>query len=473
MQILEILTYLGEWLISQMAIFVAIMILPLLLIARIKRAYPSRRLLFLVALPAIGTLFLVVTPQLRNPILIADLVLVCVAAVDIFRLSGRKKFGAERKILRVASLNKPHQVEVIVRNNSDSNAKIIVADDLPAGCEAEPSEFFQTIRRRSAISLKYSMRVLERGRFLMHKVYLRVNSPWELWKGIYRINCESEVHVYPDLKQLMEYSILARTNQLSQFGVRKTRKIGQDNDFERLRDYNLDDNFKFIDWRATSRRQKLTVRDFQANQSQRVIFMIDCGRMMTNQKEGLTLLDHALNSALMLSHVALMRGDAVGMLFFNSRVLAYVPPKSGKAQMNHLLHAAFDRHPEYVESRYDEAFVYLRTRCLKRSLVVLLTSVIDEINANQVQRYLSSIAGRHLPIAVLMRDHQMWQPLEDFERDSSKLFEAAAAAEILAWRHEVLLQLNRSGVLSVDVFPDQLTAPLINRYLEIKARHLL
>jgi len=294
-----------------------------------------------------------------------------------------------------------------------------------------------------------------------------------LWKGVYRVAAESEIHVYPDLKQIAEYRLLARTNRLSQFGVRRTRRVGQDNDFERLRDYNLDDNFKFIDWRTTARRRKLTVKDFQSSQSQRIIFLVDCGRMMTNEHSGLNLLDHALNAALMLSHVALMRGDAVGMLFFNNRVLSYVPPKSGKGQMNHLLHAAFDRHPEYVESRYDQAFVYLRTRCLKRSLIVLMTSVIDEVNANQVQRYLGALVGRHLPVGVLMRDSRIWRMLEAYESDTTELFTAAAAADILAWRHEVLVELDRSGVLYVDAFPNELSAPLINRYLEIKARHLL
>jgi uncharacterized protein (DUF58 family) len=114
----------------------------------------------------------------------------------------------------------------------------------------------------------------------------------------------TELHVYPDMKQLAEYALLARKNRLSLLGLRRTRRIGQDNEFERLRDYTLDDNYKFIDWRATARRDKLTVRDFQQNQSQRLIFLVDCGRMMTNQAAGLSLLDHAFNSMLMLSYVA-------------------------------------------------------------------------------------------------------------------------------------------------------------------------
>ena len=472
-EIVNWMNFVGDWLVQRPVILIATMFVPLFLAARLKRAFPSRRLVFFAAIPALATLATVFVPQIGWFILLVDAGIVVLAVIDITMMVGRRKFSAERHLLRVASLDKPHKVELVVTNSSLVSVNAVVSDDVPDDFEIEKNEFFQNLRRKTAVTFKYTIRAMERGRFRMRWVFLKISSPFGLWKGVYRIPAESEIHVYPDLKQLTEYSILARTNQLSQFGVRRTRKIGQDNEFERLRDYNLDDNFKFIDWRTTARRRKLTVRDFQASQSQRVIFMIDCGRMMTNEQDGLTLLDHALNSALMLAHVALLRGDAVGMMFFNNKIISFVPPKSGRGQMNHLLHAAFDRHPEYVESRYDQAFVYLRARCLKRSLVVLLTSVIDEVNANQVQQYLGSLVGRHLPLGVLMRDYRIWQSIDDFETDKSKLFEAAAAADMLTWRNEVLVELNRSGVLSIDVFPDELTAPLINRYLEIKARHLL
>ena len=112
------------------------------------------------------------------------------------------------------------------------------------------------------------------------------------------------------MQQLGQYALLARTNRLSLLGVRRKRRIGQDHDFERLRDYTLDDNYKHIEWRATARRRKLTVKDFQSSQSQRIIFLMDCGRMMTNEAAGLSLLDHALNAMLMLGYVALRQGDS-------------------------------------------------------------------------------------------------------------------------------------------------------------------
>ena len=141
--------------------------------------------------------------------------------------------------------------------------------------------------------------------------------------------------------------------------------------------------------------------------------------------------------------------------------------------MNRLLHASFDRFPQLTESRYDLAFRYLATNCRKRSLVVLVTNIIDEVNAAQVDRYLSNLVGRHLPLAILLRDRQLFRAVDVEHPTEQQLWPAAAAADILTWRHQVLTDLQSKGVLALDVFPEQMTAPLVNRYLEIKARHLL
>ena len=259
------------------------------------------------------------------------------------------------------------------------------------------------------------------------------------------VPAESELHVYPDMQQLREYALLARTNRLSLMGVRRTRRIGQDNEFERLRDYTLDDNYKHIDWRSTARRGKLTVKDFQANQSQRVIFLIDCGRMMTNTAGGLSLLDHALNAMLMLSYVALSQGDSVGLICFSDEIQAFVPPRGGMNQMNRLLHASFDRFPRLVESRYDEAFVYLNAHCRKRSLVILITNVIDEVNSHQVEQLLDQPGGRHLPLGVLLRDHAIFDAAETPAPTTRACIARPPPAEILTWRQQVLRRPGTPG----------------------------
>ncbi len=228
--------------------------------------------------------------------------------------------------------------------------------------EADPDEFTVDLPARSRSTLRYNLRASRRGAFDLTDVYLRVRSKWGLWQRMLKIPCASHLNVYPDLKQLGEYALLARTNRLSMMGLRRTRRIGQDNEFERLRDYTIDDNFKHIDWRSTARRNKLTVKDFQANQSQRVMFLVDCGRMMTGEAAGVSLLDHALNAMLLLSYVALRQNDQVGLMCFSNEIHSFLPPRGGD-QLNRLLHATYDRFPRMVESRTTRRFCIWQRMC--------------------------------------------------------------------------------------------------------------
>ncbi len=435
--------------------------------------YPRRRLVAWGLFPAILSLGLLSNPRFGPWLVAVDVLLVGIAAVDLFSLPRRKWFACERAMGRIASLGKAHDVHLTISNRQDRPRLVGVRDDVPDECGATPEQFDLLLPPQSRVTTHYQLSPRRRGAFRLENVYLRVFSRLGLWQRQFKFPLDGALNVYPDMEQMREYTLLARTDRLRLLGLRRVRRIGQDNEFERLRDYTLDDNFKHIDWRSTARRNKLTVKDFQVNQSQRVIFLVDCGRMMTNTVAGISLLDHALNAALMLGYVALRKGDAVGMLCFADDIQRYVPPRGGMNQMNQLLHASFDRFPRLVESRYDEAFVYLNARCRKRSLVILLTNVIDEVNANQVSRYLTSVVGRHLPLAVVLRDHAVFDAAATVPTDDPSLFRAAAANEIVNWRRGVLSDLEHQGVLSLDVFPEQMTAPLVNRYLEIKARHLL
>jgi uncharacterized protein (DUF58 family) len=443
------------------------------LLAWLGKIYPHQPLVLLIAVSGLMSLGLMAAGALFAALIAIDIVIVAAAVIDLLSLPRANHFLAERKMLRVASLKKPHPVALTITNRSPRTQAVWVRDGVPTPLVADPEQLLVRLAPRSRSTQPYAIKAGRRGAFQLATVHLRVRSRFGLWQRYFDYPVAGELNVYPDMKQLSEYGVLARTNRLSLMGVRRTRKIGQDNEFERLRDYTRDDNYKHIDWRSTARRSKLTVKDFQANQSQRLLFLIDCGRMMANEAEGLSLLDHALNAMLMLSYVALKQGDSVGLVCFSDEIHCFVPPTGGMNQMNRLLHASFDRFPRMVESRYDEAFLYLATRCRKRALVVLVTNLIDEVNANQVESYLTSLVGRHLPLGVLLRDRQLFDAADVAEPQGKALYRAAAAAEILIWRHQVLSDLTSKGVLTLDVFPEKLTAPLVNSYLNIKARHLL
>jgi uncharacterized protein (DUF58 family) len=471
--IVELVKEHGPTLVRMAGLLILLITGPLLALAWWKRIYPHTPLAIALAIPCVLSLALLADSRLLPLIAVVDVVIPLVALVDLFTLPRKKTLALERETTRVVSLKKNHRVTLHITNVSFRPRTVWVRDDIPQQFEPQPREFVLRLGPRSRTTVHYELQASRRGEFVLNHMNVRFRSLLGLWQRFVEYPQRTELHVYPDMQQLAEYAILARTNRLSLMGVRRTRRIGLENDFERLRDYTLDDNYKFIDWRASARRLKLTVKDFQTSQSQRILFLLDCGRLMTNESAGLSLLDHALNASLMLSYVALRQGDSVGMIAFADRVLRYVPPRGGMKQMNQLLHASFNRFPELVESRYDDAFMYLNTHCKKRSLVVLVTNIIDEVNAHQVESYLRNLVGRHLPLGVVLRDHRLFDAADREPASDRELFEAAAAAEILTWRHQVLRDLEHHGVLALDVFPEAMTAPLVNSYLEIKARHLL
>lgn len=463
----------GPVLVRMAGLLIVLLAAPLLALAWWRRIYPHTPLLVALLVPAVLSLALLVDARLLPAIALIDVLIPAVALFDLFTLPRQRSFTIERETTRVVSLRKNHRVTLHVSNLSSRSRTAWIRDDIPQEFEPQPKEFVLRLGPRSRTTVHYELKATRRGEFQLRQLNLRVRSLLGLWQRLLVYPQATELHVYPDMQQLAEYAILARTNRLSLMGVRRTRRVGLENDFERLRDYTLDDNYKYIDWRASARRLKLTVKDFQTSQSQRIIFLLDCGRLMTNEAAGLSLLDHSLNAALLLSYVALRQGDSVGMIAFADRVLTYVPPRGGMKQMNQLLHASFNRFPELVESRYDDAFLYLNTHCKKRSLVVLVSNVIDEVNAHQIESYLQNLVGRHLPLGVILRDHRLFDAAGREPTTDEQLYQAAAAAEILTWRHQVLRDLEHHGVLSLDVFPEDMTAPLVNSYLEIKARHLL
>ncbi|MCC9602712.1 DUF58 domain-containing protein [Stieleria sp. JC731] len=456
-------------------LMLAIFAVPLIVAAWKFKMFPTMVWMGVLALTLVGSVATVFNPNLFVWVLATDWLLLIVASVDFLTLylTTNRGISASREIPHTCSQGVPIESTLTIENRCSSTLLGQVRDDTPDSFASNPDQHSLRLPPNGRASFQRKLTPSQRGAFRLESVTLRFASPMRLWTRYLELPLDNGINVYPDMKQLSDYAILARTNRLSLIGVRRTRRIGQDSDFERLRDYSRDDNFRHIDWRSTARRNKLTVRQFQSDQSQRVIFLLDCGRMMTGTRDGYSLLDHSLNACLMMAYVALHQGDAVGMLCFSDSIHAYIPPRGGPSQMNRLLHAGFDQFPRMVESRYDQAFLYLRNHCKRRSLVVLTTNVIDEVNGGAITDYLVNLNGQHLPMGVLLRDRTIFEAADNPDGSEMNMYRAAAAADILVWREQVLKDLEHRGVLLVDSYPDELTAPLVNQYLEVKAKHLL
>jgi uncharacterized protein (DUF58 family) len=441
---------------------------------------PTRRLCLAALVPLVPTVALFAAPETWPAVAAVDLVVLAVAVGDLSTLPGRRDIRARREIRPVATRGAVHRVALTLENHGRRDLEIGIVDDRPASLALDGSLPPLRLPAGAARRVGYKAVPTERGEVRLEHVFVRCGSRLGLWNSFRALPAADVLHVYPALEQIGRYALYARTNRMSLLGVRRSRRIGTDNEFERLRDYALDDQFKAIDWRATARRLKLTVRDHQSNQSQRIVCAIDCGRMMVNRSSGESLLDAALDAALTLAHVAVAQRDEAGILCYDDSVVRWMPPRGGRGQLNRLVAAVHDVQPRLVESRADTALLHLQRHCRKRTLCIVITNLIDDRNAERIRSHLAPTVGRHLPLVVLLRDRALFDPVEAWERrppaadhDGPLLTRAGAAADILLWRRQVLADLEAAGVLTLDARPENLTAALVSEYLAIKARRLL
>ncbi|MEQ8350671.1 MAG: DUF58 domain-containing protein [Leptospiraceae bacterium] len=392
--------------------------------------------------------------------------------LDAFTIPGKKRFYVERKTDRIFSQGFRHHItlDVHVRRTLQGSFRIKVADH-EFDQAREYGMPFEGRFRRGINSLSYRIRIARRGLYQFRHVYLTCFSLVGLMRRIHVMPCSTDVRVYPDLKAISRYLLLARKSHLGLMGVRKFRRRGGDQEFERLRDYTRDDEFRHIDWKATARNQKLIVREYEMNRNQSVLFLVDCGRTMTATDDARSYLDYAINGSLLLSAVAERQQDRVGFLAFSNRVLRYVKPARNNREK--IVQAAYDLEADYTESDYEGAFRFLNTVLRKRTLLILLTTIIDDRTADMVHAYLGTLSGKHLPFAVMLNPPDLHHSLDHPPETLDEAFFQSNVADYLLWKSELQQKLRNRGVLVMDTLPEDLNAGIINEYLRIKARNLL
>jgi uncharacterized protein (DUF58 family) len=431
---------------------------------------PARALVLLFLVPlglAVATL---ADRSLLWAMIGVDLGIALVAGADAF-LAWSPLVRVTRTAPNVFSIGRPNPVTLVLRSRARRRLRVQVKDDLFEGGEAPELPLTVEIEANGRATARYHVRPAQRGAHTLGDHWLRYASPLGLWTRQIRIAAKNHVKVFPDVQAVRGYDLLARQNRESSL-FRATRRLGGESEFERLREYRRGDEYRAIDWRATARRRKVIAREYQLESEQALMFVLDAGRMMTAEAAGISFLDHALNATLMLSHVAARNGDRVGMLAFSDEVKSYAPPDGGQRAVQRIILAGYHLHPELVESRYDLAFAQLAARVKKRTLVVVFTQVVDEVAAAELSRLARGLVSRHLPLFVLLRDEDVDALLQP-GREEGDAYVRAAAAELMGWRDRMLRELRRQGALVLDVNPRELTPAVMNRYLEVKARHLL
>ena len=434
---------------------------------------PSRRLVMLAALLTVPLLLSSVNRTIADIGLLLNVVLAAVAMLDLLISPGPEGVELRRVISEVLSVAASNPATMQVRNRSSFPLALTIHDD--AGPYCVVGGLPQTLRLGAGeeSEVHYTVTPSRRGASEMPEVHLRFPTRLGLWTRQQVRPLKTPLRIYPDVRAVYRYELLARRNRLGEMGVRIMRMPGQGREFERLREYRHGDEIRRVDWKATSRHRQLISREFNVERNQSLVIMVDCGRFMRNEAGGVSFLDLALNSAIMLSHIALGQGDNVSMLAFSEKIERYVRPVRGKPGIQQILRSAYDLQASTAVSDYSLAFEYLTRVQRKRALVVLITFVTDELQWRVIGECLRRRSLPYLPLCVLLQDSGLRLMADEIPESDLGAYRTAAAAEILSGQAREAALLRESGVLLIDTPPELLTERLINGYLGAKSRNLM
>lgn len=381
----------------------------------------------------------------------------------------------------IASRNTPEKL-----SNGDENPIIIkiesgysfaidlkIIDEIPFQFQVRNFEVERKVPAGGTDSFEYSLRPVERGEYFFGNLNVYVSSPLRLVNRRFVFDNGQMVPTYPSYIQLRKYDLMAFSNRLFQYGLKKIRRIGHTMEFEQIKEYVAGDDIRTINWKATAKKNQLMVNQFQDEKSQNVYMAIDKGRIMKMPFDGLSLLDYAINATLVLSNVILKKQDKAGMFTFSKKVENRVASEKRSSQMQRILETLYNIKTDFFESDYGRLYADIKKNITQRSLIILYTNFETLDGLKRQLPYLKGIAKNHLLVVVFFENVELEDMIRKRAGNIQEVYDQVIAEKFAFEKRLIVNELRKYGIYSVLTKPENLTIESINKYLEIKARGIL
>jgi uncharacterized protein (DUF58 family) len=432
--------------------------------------YPTLRgvLILMLAAPilALGTW----APFLQGVGAAVIVVTLALLAIDFKRAESLARFEIKRIHDSKLSLGADNPIKLTVRGLRSQPTPFWIRDEPPPEFQTATTVTRGLLLPHKTWEGLYHVRPLRRGDYAFADINLRWEGPMGLVVRQGTVRAASPVKVYPNLLDIRRYDLVLRQNRLQELGLRNSRMYGEGNEFERLREYLPDDEFRRIDWKATARRNRPVTVEYQTERSQSITCMVDIGRMMQSPVQDIAKLDYVINAVLLLGYVATGVGDKVGLMTFADEVDTYLSPRMGRMQFYRMLEFLYRVEAQPVEPDYRRAVTYLAGKQRKRALIVIFTDISGGLSIDTLVSHISVLAKNSLPLVVTISDPDVHAAAHQHPEDSLAAYQRAAAVQLLDERHLALDNLRRRGVLTLDVPAHQLSWSVVSRYLDLKGR---
>ncbi len=413
-------------------------------------------------------------PELFSFIKILFFIFIALIITDyIFLFLSSKPPTARRVTADRFSNGDDNKVELQVKNNMRFKVEMEIIDELPVQFQERN---WHLNNRFNATELKYifyKLRPVIRGEYHFGRIILYVSSMLGLLKRRHNIDAAETISVYPSYLQMRKYELLSQTTIQAEHGNKRMRKIGHSMEFEQIKEYVRGDDIRSVNWKATARKGSLMTNNYTDERSQQVYCIIDKGRLMKMPFGGLTLLDYAINSTLVLANVCLQKQDKVGLMTFANKMGSLLAADRKPIQRENILQLLYNQETAFLESDFEMLYMQIRNRIKHRSLIVLYTNFESLSGLNRQLNYLRSIAKHHLLMVVFFENTELNKLSHLDARNLDEVYIKTIAEKFEFEKRLIVKELKKHGILSILTPPEKLTINAVNKYLELKARQAI
>jgi uncharacterized protein (DUF58 family) len=385
----------------------------------------------------------------------------------------RKGFDGKRIAPDKLSNGDENEIRLEVQNYYSFKVFVRVIDEIPHQFQRRDLNFYITLPPGESQTIRYQLRPVKRGEYSFGAMNVFVLSSLGLLSRRFRFSQDKLVPVYPSYLQMRKYELMAISNRLTEAGIKKIRRIGQNTEFELIKEYVAGDDYRTINWKATARKTHLMVNHYQDERSQQVYSLIDKGRVMQMPFEGMSLLDYAINASLVISNIAIRKSDKAGLLTFQDKIGSMVPASRSNDQMSRILEVLYNQKTGYRETDFSSVYSFVRRKISQRSLLLIFTN-FESIHSLQRQLpFFINLAKQHLVVVIFFENTEVYKLINEPAPTTREIYQKAIAEKFVYERKLIVKELLKHGVHSILTTPQNLTVNTINKYLELKARGLI
>lgn len=404
------------------------------------------------------------------------LLLLCfLAAMVDYLLIFNQKEGilAQRILPEKLSNGDENSVKVDVKNNYGFKISARIIDEIPFQFQKRDFMIKKEIESGKNIYFQYTLEPKERGEYHFGSLNIYAVSPIGFISKRFRFQKDANLPSYPSFIHLRKYELMALQSEFLLGGIKKIRKLGHTMEFEQIKEYVPGDDIRTINWKATSKTNRLMVNQFQDEKAQRIFMLIDKGRTMKMPFKGLSLLDYSINATMALSHIILKKGDRAGMMTFSKKTENKIAAENKSGQLKKISEALYNINTNFFESDFNRLYQDVKYSINQRSLILLFTNFETLDGLNRQLKYLRGIAKNHLLVVVFFKNAELQTLIHKNPESMQEIYDEIIAEKFEFEKKLIIQELRKYGIYTVYTLPENLNIDVINKYLEIKARGIL